>query len=106
MPGNRVEQFLGDAIGIAIQEANPLGLWSLDLRQPPKQFGQAVLQSKIFAIAGCVLADEVDLADSLPEHPRGFRNHALKAAAAEVAAILRNDAERAGMIAAFGNLDV
>ncbi len=67
---------------------------------------QAILQAEIFAIAGRVLADQIDFPNALAKEPRRFRYDRFKTAAAELAAILRNHAESAGMVAAFGDLDV
>src|SRR5260370_7515256 len=78
----------------------------LDPRQPGHELRQAVLDPQVRAIGGGVLADEIDLADSLREHARRLHHNRLEPAAAKLAAKLRNHAERAGMIAAFGDLDV
>ena len=64
------------------------------------------MQTQVFAVAGGVLADQVDLAHALLEQARGFGNHRFEAPAAELAAILRDHAEGAGMVAALGDLDV
>jgi hypothetical protein len=106
MRGDRVEQLLRDLIRIGVKEANPLFGRRLDLRQTRQQQGQAILQAEVLAVAGGVLPDQVNLADTLPEQARGFGNDGLEAAAAERAAILRNDAEGAGMVAALGDFDI
>src|SRR5262249_39483369 len=67
---------------------------------------EAVVDPEVFAVASGVLADEVNLADPLLEQARCLRDHRLEAAAAEFAAILRDHAESARMIAAFRNFDV
>ncbi len=71
-----------------------------------EQQRQAIFQAKIFAVAGRVLPDERDLADARLRKPLGLGDDRLETARAELAAQLRNDAEGARMVAAFGNLDV
>ena len=61
---------------------------------------------EVFAVAGGVLADEGDLADALGDEVLGFGDDGAYAAGAELAAELGDNAEAAGMIAAFGDLDV
>ena len=61
---------------------------------------------QVFAVAGGVLADEGDLADALRDEALGFGDDAGEGAGAELAAELRDDAEAAGVVAAFGDLDV
>ena len=68
--------------------------------------GEAFFEAEVFAVAGGVLADEGDLADALGDEVLGLGDDGAHAARAELAAQLRDDAEAAGMIAAFGDLDV
>ena len=103
---DRIEQLLGDLVRIGVEETHPFRLRRFDLRQAGEQLRQTVFEAEIFAVAGGVLADQIDLAHALREEARRFRNHRFEAAAAEFAAILRDHAEGAGMIAAFGDLDV
>ncbi len=77
-----------------------------DPRQLPEQFRQTVAQPEVVSIRGGVLADEVDFADTLCEECASLGQDALRAAAAEAAAELRDDAEAAGMVAALVDLDV
>src|ERR1035441_3688497 len=100
-----VEQLLRNFVGIGVEEANPLPVRGLDLRQAGEQMSEAVVQSEIFAVAGGILADQVDLANTLLEEAGGFRDHRFEAAAAEIPAVLRGGAEGGGVIAAFGHLD-
>src|SRR5262245_18792577 len=67
---------------------------------------QTVLQAEILTITGRVLTNEVDLANIALVQPYGFVHHRLKAPAAKPSSILRDYAESAGMIAAFGDLDI
>ena len=78
----------------------------LDLRQTRHELRQAVFDAEILAVRRGVLADQIDLANALREQARRFHDHRLEAPAAELAAILRDHAERAGMVAALGDLDV
>ena len=68
--------------------------------------GEAVFEAEVFAVAGGVLADEGDLADALRDEVFGLGDDGRHAARAELAAELRDDAEAAGVVAAFGDLDV
>ena len=106
MRGDGVEQLLGNAIGISVEEANPLFLRRFDGGETGEQNREPVFYAQVFAEAGGVLADEVDFADALREQPRGLCDHGFKAPAAECSAVLRNDTKRAGMVAALGNLEV
>src|SRR3954451_24868936 len=65
-----------------------------------------MLHAEIFAIASRVLADQVQFTYAHPEHPGRFVDNAFEAAASELAAILGNYAERAGMVTTLSNLDV
>ena len=104
--GNGVEQFLGDAIRVAVQKANPFLLLGLDLCQPSQQDGQTVFQAKVFPIAGGVLPDQVNLPHTLTEESGGFGNDRLKTSAAELPSVLRNHAERARVVATFRDLHI
>ena len=57
--GDGLEQLARDLVGIGVQKPDPAQF--VDLRQSLQQLRQAVLQAEIFAVAGCVLADERDL---------------------------------------------
>ncbi len=67
---------------------------------------QAVAQAKVFAIGSRVLPDERHFADAGRGEIFRLAHDGFKPPAAEFSAQLRDDAERAGMVAAFGNLDV
>src|SRR5208283_4685575 len=62
--------------------------------------------AEIFAIAGCILPDERDLAHTLLRQTLRFGNDRFEPPRTKLPPQLRNDAERAGMIAALRNLDV
>ena len=71
-----------------------------------EQRSEAVFQAKVFAVAGGVLADESDFLHAAGDELLRFGDHGLEAPRAELAAQVGNNAEGAGVIAAFGNLDV
>ena len=102
--GEHFKQARGDLVGIGVEETDPAEI--LDLRELFEQRGEAILNAEVFAEAGCVLPDEVDFAHALGGEALGLDDDRGDGARAELAAELRNDAEGAGMIAAFGNLDV
>src|SRR5205809_7889652 len=106
MLSDRVQQLLRHLVGVSVQEADPLRLRRFDLREALEQRSQAVLQTHILAEAGGVLPDEADLPNALRKQPRGLGDYRFEAPAAKGAAILRNHAERAGMIATLGDLDI
>src|SRR5215469_9689349 len=104
MRGDGLEQLAGDLVGIRVEEANPPQ--ALDLHKLFEEEGQSVFQAEVFAVAGRVLADESDFADAGAGQMFGFGHHRFKAARAELASKLRDDAKSAGMIASLSNLDV
>ena len=93
-----------DAIRIGSRGSAPIA--GLRRRQPFEQLRQAVAQAQIFAIGSRVLADQRHFAHACSGQIFRFAHDGFKSAAAEFSAQLRNDAERAGMIAALGDLDV
>ena len=102
--GHRFKQAGGDLVGVGVEEAEPA-----EAGQGGKgveEFGEAFLEAEVFAVAGGVLADEGDLADSLGDEVLGLGDDGAHAAGAELAAELGDDAEGAGVIAAFGDFDV
>ncbi len=100
----RIQQFLRHAIRIRVKETHPQQVF--DLRQSLKQLRQAVAQAQIFAVRSRVLSNQSNLACARGREILRFAHDGFKSSAAERAAQLRNDAERAGMIAALGDLDV
>ncbi len=102
--GENFQQARGDLVGIGVEEADPAEI--LDLRELFEQGGETVLNAEVFAEAGCVLPDEIDFANALGGEALRLDDNRGDGAGAELAAQLRNDAEGAGMIAAFGDLDV
>ena len=102
--GEHFQQARRDLVGIGVEEADPAEI--LDLGELFEQRGEAVLDAEVFAEAGCVLPDEIDFAHALRGQALGLGDDRGDGAGAELAAQLRNDAEGAGMIAAFGDLDV
>ena len=104
MRGNRIEQFRRDAVRVAVQEAHPIQI--VNLRQALQQRGQSIADSQIFAVKSGVLADQRDFAHARGRQILGFTHHGLKSAAAEFSAQLWDHTKRAGMVAAFVDLDV
>ncbi len=104
MRRNGVQQLAGDFVRVGVEKTDPAQIF--DPGQLFEQQGKAVFQAEIFAVAGGVLADEGDLADAALGQAFGLGDHGLEAAGAELSAQLRDDAEGAGMIAAFGDFDV
>src|SRR3974377_535993 len=98
------EQLAGDLVWIGGEAGYPANVF--DFGQAFEQQSESIFQAKVFAVAGSVLPDEGDFANALLREMLRFGDHGLEAARAELAAQLRNDAERAGMIAALGDLDV
>src|SRR5262249_50717888 len=101
---NRVEQLLRHAIWIRIEKTDPSKL--PDLREPREKMRKSITQAEIFSVACCVLPDECDFANARAGQLLGFTRDRFKPAAAKFSAQLRNDAEGAGMIAAFRDFDV
>src|SRR6516225_4184133 len=104
MSGQRVEESLRNPIGIGVKEAHPEKVF--DRSKLLKENGQAVAQTDVLAIRSGVLADQGNLAHSRRGQVFRFPDDGFKAPAAKGAAQLRDDAERAGVVAAFGDLDV
>ena len=102
----RVEQLLRDAVGVGVEEPHPLGLRRFDLGEAGEKLREPVLHFEVLAVAGGVLSDQVDFPNSLAEQAGGFRHDGLETTAPELAPVLRDDAERAGVVAALGDLHV
>ena len=67
---------------------------------------QTVPDAQILAVGGSVLSYQGQFPDPLSEQPPSLADDRLEMTAPEAAAQLRNDAERARMVAAFVDLDV
>jgi hypothetical protein len=92
-----------DRRGIGVEESHPLD--ALDLRELPQHRGETVPQAELGAVAGGVLGDENELFDALRRAirlPPGWT----PVAAAVRASDLGDDAERAGIVAALGYLQI
>ena len=86
------EQPAGDLVGIGVKKPHPAQFF--DPRQLFQQKRQAVFQAEILAVAGRVLADQRDFAHARPRQALGLGDDRLKSPRPELAAQLRNDAER------------
>ena len=101
MGGDGREQSPGNLVGICVEEANPLQ--PFDACEFFQQQSQAVFQPKILAVARGVLSDERDFAYAGLRQALGLGDNRFETPRAELSAKLRNDAEAAGMVAAFGD---
>ena len=99
-----LQQPAGNLVGIGVKKAYPAQVF--DSSQLFQQQGKPVFQAEVLAVAGGVLADEGDLPHTGAGQPLRLGDDRFKTPRAELPAQLRNDAERARMIAALGNLDV
>src|ERR1700690_359633 len=102
--GDGIEQVAGDFVWVRVKETNPMQ--AFDAGELFQQERQTIFQAEVFAVAGCVLPDESYFAHAGLGKTLRFGNDGFEAARAELAAQLRDDAEGAGMIAAFGNFDI
>ena len=102
--GEGFEHFLRYAIWIGVEKAHPEQVF--DLGEAFEELREAVAQVEVFAVGGCVLADQGDFASAGGGEIFRFADDGFESAAAEFAAKLRDDAEGAGVIAAFGDFDV
>src|SRR5215475_5394856 len=91
-------------VRISVKKSHPAQI--LNVSQFLQQERQSVLQIEVFAIAGRILPDESDFSDAGTSQPLRFRYDRFETPRAELSAQLRNDAEAARVVAAFGNLDV
>ena len=106
MGGVRVEQADPevplDLVQLAEERGERLALGGVDLAARVRtRVGPAV-----HAEVGGVLGDQVDLLDALGDELAGFLDDGFDRAAAVTAADAGDDAEGAGVVAAFGDLDV
>ena len=102
---DRVDEFVVDRRRIEVEQANPLE--AVDLVQALEQPREAAAaQAAIAAPHRRVLRDQDQLFGASGGERARFCEDRLLAAAAEGAAQLRDDAERARMVAAFGDLQI
>ena len=104
MAGDGLEQAAGDLVGIGVEEAEPAD--SFNSGEAVEQVGESVFETEVFTVTGGVLADEGDFRDALRDELVGLGDDGFKAAGAELAAEIGDDAEAAGMVASLGDLDV
>jgi hypothetical protein len=103
MLGNGLEKFAGDAVRVGVEEAEPAQVG--DLGKRVEESGEAVFETEVFAVTGGVLTDEGDLADAAGDELLSFGDDGFKAARTEFSAEVGDDAEGAGVVAAFGDFD-
>src|ERR1700736_3226245 len=104
MSCNDVKKPASDFVWVSVEETNPAQVF--DGGQFLEQQRQPVLQPKILAVAGCVLADERDFTHARASEALGLCDYGLKAAGTKFTAYLRNNAETAWMIAALRDFDI
>jgi len=68
--GDGVEEFIGDAVGVGVEEAEPTQVG--DACELVEEGGEAVFEAEIFAIASCVLADEGEFLNAALDELAGF----------------------------------
>ena len=98
------EQLASDAIGIGVEESEPLEVRNAG--EGVEEGSETVAEAEVFAVAGGVLTDEGDLANATGDELLGFSDNRLEAAGTEFAAQVGDDAEGAGVVAALGDFDV
>ena len=102
---------------MGVQQTNPeIALDRVELAQEGGEGGAAAgvdggarsgpVLPRVHAEEGRVLGDQVELAGALAHQLARFRDHALHGATAVPATNPRDDAERAGVVAALGDFDV
>ena len=101
---DRVEDRVGEGRGVGVHHADPAD--PVDAAQPAQQVGEAVAHPVVEAVAGRVLRHEDDLAHAARGEPPRLRHDVLDAPAAVPPAQGRDDAERAGVVAALADLHV
>ena len=104
LAGDRIEQLVGDVTRVVVEQPDPAQ--PIDLHQLTQQAAQRRAVAPIAAVGGQILCDEVELDDAVVRQRRGFGKHRVERPALVTAADLRNDAEAAGVIAAFRHLEI
>ena len=99
-----IEQLVGDHRRIAVEQADPEV--TLQRVQPPEQLGERRAVLEVAPVAGHVLGDDVELADAFGENRLGLGDHVVDRPRAELAADAGDGAERADVLAAFGDLEI
>ncbi len=102
--GHRVQHVVGDRGGVEVEQPDPLE--AVDRVQLPQQPREGAALAPVDAVERRVLRDQQQLPHApVRERPR-LAHDRLGRAAAVRAAQRRDDAERAGVVAALGDLDV
>ena len=101
--GNRVDQFLGDLVGIEVVQANP---GKIHLAQLAQQLGQTALAVQVDTVLGNVLCNDDQFLDACARQCLCLIEQCIIVTAAILAAQLGDDAVCAGVRAALGNLKV
>src|ERR1051325_5473307 len=98
-----VEKRIADVRWIGVHHAHPLDTFSM--RKLAQQMRQRILLAEVLAIARRVLRDQNQFLYAFFGKLMSFSDDRSKATAAKVSPHLRNETERAGSIATFGDLD-
>ena len=104
-----MREFPKMAVSIMRELAHRLELTNQQLRaalSELRELRETVAQSEVFAVGSRVLPDQCDFPRAGLRQVLRFAHHRFKPSAAKRAAKLRNNAERARMIAAFRDFDI
>src|SRR2546423_463532 len=101
--GHYIKKNIADVRGISVHYAHPLD--SFRVRQLAQQMSKSILLAEVFTITRRVLRDEDQFLHAFFRKLMSFGDDGSESPAAKVPAHLRNEAEGARTIAAFGNLD-
>ena len=104
LSGHRLQQPGRHVGGMAVEDPDPE--IAFDRRKPPHERGQTVPLAGIPAVPGGILADEIDFLDTLRDESAHLLLDGGGIPASMPAPDARDDAECAGMIASFRDLDV
>ena len=103
LPGNGVDEFVGDDLRIQVVQADPV---EVQLAQFLQQAGQGGWLLQIHAVPGDVLGDDDELLHAAIRQLPGLGQQGLHGAAAVAAPELGNDAEGAAVAAPLGDLQI
>ena len=102
--GHHIQQFVGDGIGIAVQQAHPAELFNL--AQPAQQLRQLQFAVQVQTIAAGVLGNDNELFCAVVHQLLGLFHNALHGTAAVAAADEGNGAVGAAVVAALRDFQI
>ena len=103
--GDRADHLIGEAGRIGVHEAQPVNVLQV-LVQRPEQAGKARLVVDVGAVAGGVLADEVQLDRAVGGKLVGFQQDLLDRLGSHRPADRRDRAEGASLVASLGHTQI